>query len=75
MKENPFDRFCGCSISGLKSSNWIIGPNWLINQDYPDQSWETVVITEILAEINLIAAVEPVVNLSRFSRFNQALTY
>ena len=32
MKENPTDLFCGCSISWLKSSNWVIRPSWLINQ-------------------------------------------
>ena len=45
----------------------------MISRDYHDQTWDNVVVTEIVAEINPIAAAEPVVDLSRFSSFNRAL--
>ena len=57
----------------LLSSNWVHGPDWLINQNYPDQISNNVVIIEIVAEMNVIAAVESVVDLSRFSKLSRVL--
>ena len=47
-KDNPADYLSrGCTLTQLKSSNWLHGPSWLFTGDYPEQSSVEVVVKEL----------------------------
>ena len=72
--DNPADLVpTGCTVSKLKSSNWMHGPAWLATQEYPDQDNEVVVVVqELIAEINPIIPVPPLIDLTRHSTYIKA---
>ena len=73
-KENLADILSrGCSSPRLLTSNWIHLLNWLLTQYYSRQEISNIVVTEIVSEINLITAVEPIADLCRFSELSKVL--
>ena len=73
-KDNPADYLSrGCTLTQLKSSNWLHGPSWLVTGNYPEQSNVEVVVKELTVEVNPIHPIQPLIDLTRFSSFTRVV--
>ena len=57
----------------LKSSIWQHGPKWLSTQNYPEQTHLHVAPNELLAEINPVNPVPPVLDLEMISSYSRVV--
>ena len=72
-KENPANLITvDCSVETFKKSVWERGTEWLVTQRYSSQGFVSVVISELVTDINLVAPAESQVDLSLFSTFVKA---
>ena len=73
-KDNPRDHLSrGCTSKQLKSSNWLLGPSWLLTREFPEQSNINIVVNELTVEINPVHPIPPLIDLTKFSSFLRVL--